>query len=76
MSEEQKKACEPFVKKANEMGVHINICLWALGSVIKSEDWKTTLDDIAHLLDISKDGDDFSMRLLKKYPGQKVAPEA
>lgn len=76
MNEEQEKAFEPFAKKAKEKNVHLNMCLWATAAVLNSNNWKDVLDDIIRLIEESKDGDDFAMRLLKKYPGQKVAPEA
>ncbi len=75
MNKEQEKSFEPFVKKAKEKNVHKVICLWAIGSMLNSNDWKATLEDIMDMLDKSANGDDFATALLKKYPGQPVAEQ-
>jgi len=73
MTEEQKKALQPFIQKAKAKDVHINIYLWAVASMLNSNDWKATLEDIIDILEESANGDDFATALLKKYPGQSVA---
>lgn len=73
MSEEQKKAFESFRKKTKEKKVHINICLWATAVILNSTNWQETLNDIETLLDNSKDGNDFAVRLIERYPGQSVS---
>ena len=73
MSEEQKKAFESFREKTKVKKVHINICLWATAVILNSANWSETLNDIESLLDKSKDGDDFAVRLIEKYPGETVA---
>ena len=73
MTEEQKKALQPFIQNAKAKDVHINIYLWAVASMLNSNDWKATLEDIMDMLDNSKDCDEFALRLIEKYPGQTVA---
>lgn len=75
MTGEQKKALQPFIQKAKAKDVHINIYLWAVASMLNSNDWKATLEDIMDMLDKSANGDDFATALLKKYPGQPVAEQ-
>ena len=75
MTEKQKKAMDVFAEKAKDKGVHLMICLVVTSIMLNSDDWESTLNDIISLIDDCKDAKEFEIRLLEKYPGQKVAPE-